>query len=256
MGKSKGKDRIGKETTGSYGSSFELIQYNHANSILAKSEYGDIVHTSWQAFRNGEIKSVYDMSVYGIGYLGEGKYKTRYNYGKYIPQYITWRNMLGRCYSEYEQTKRPTYIGCSVVKEWHNFQVFAEWYDKNYYEVDGERMSLEKDILFKGNKIYSPETCIFAPLKINDLFNRQPTTRGDLPIGVYYDTLNKKYKSQCQVIGKSRIGLGYFDTPKEAFEVYKIHKEKYIKEIAEIYKEKIPQKLYTAMLNYVVEIGD
>lgn len=32
-----------------------------------------------------------------------------------------------------------------------------------------EGWHLDKDILLKGNKVYSPETCAFVPAKINSL---------------------------------------------------------------------------------------
>ena len=60
----------------------------------------------------------------------------------------------------------------------------GEWIDKNYYEIPGEQMCLDKDILCKGNKVYSRETCIFVPERINLLFTKCDNRRGDSPIGV------------------------------------------------------------------------
>ena len=50
--------------------------------------------------------------------------------------------------------------------------------------------------------------------------------------------------------------LGVFETPKQAFQVYKQAKEDYIKEVAEEYKGKIDNRLYEALMNYEVEIDD
>ena len=47
-----------------------------------------------------------------------------------------------------------------------------------------------------------------------------------------------------------------YDTQEEAFESYKNFKEKYIKEVAKQYKEKIPFSLYEALINYKIEIND
>ena len=115
-------------------------------------------------------------------------------------------------------------------------------------------MCLDKDILVKGNKIYSPNTCIFVPKKINSLFTKNDNSRGNLPIGV---TLcrNGKYRAQINRCG-SKLNLGYYSSLEEAFLSYKIAKEKYIKEIAEYYKDIIPKKLYNSMLCYIVEITD
>ena len=80
--------------------------------------------------------------------------------------------MLGRCYNEYNLKRRPTYKGCEVCDEWLNFQNFAEWFDNNYYTIDNEAVCLDKDILIKGNKTYSPEACVFVPITINSLFTK------------------------------------------------------------------------------------
>lgn len=68
--------------------------------------------------------------------------------------------MIKRCYNQKCLLKDNTYRGCSVCDEWLNFQNFGEWYDENYYEVPNEVMDLDKDILHKGNKIYSPDNCV------------------------------------------------------------------------------------------------
>ena len=117
-------------------------------------------------------------------------------------------------------------------------------------------MDLDKDILIKGNKTYSPEACVFVPKKINSLFTKANNLRGDYPIGVSYFKESDKFKSQYKTMDGKEIHLGLFDTPEEAFISYKNAKEKYIKQIAEEYKSKIPQKLYKAMINYEVEITD
>jgi hypothetical protein len=150
----------------------------------------------------------------------------------------------------------PTYKDCSVCDEWLNFQNFAAWYDKNYYEVTGERMDLDKDILVKGNKIYSPDTCAFVPHSINGLFVKNNARRGNLPIGVSYEKKNSKFKAKCNNGKKKAIGIGHFNTSKEAFLAYKEFKENLIKRIAFEYKEKIPSVIFNALLNYEVEETD
>ena len=66
-----------------------------------------------------------------------------------------------------------------VIKEYRKysdidvyFQEYGQWFDDNYYEIKGERMALDKDILVKHNKIYSPETCIFVPQTINCMWHK------------------------------------------------------------------------------------
>ena len=49
--------------------------------------------------------------------------------------------------------KNLTYTNCEVDEDWLNFQNFAKWYKENYYEIEGEQMELDKDILYKHNKL-------------------------------------------------------------------------------------------------------
>lgn len=195
--------------------------------------------------------------VYGVGYTGKGKYKIYDNNGKKTKHRIYWGNILQRCYDVKRLEKFPTYKDCEVCKEWHNFQNFCEWFDNNYYEIDGEKMCLDKDILCKGNKIYGPETCVFVPNKINMIFVKRQNGRGDLPIGVSKN--GDKYEARANYYsdGKTRRKyLGVYSTPEEAFNAYKRFKESYIKQVADEYKDKIPQKLYDALYTYEVEITD
>ena len=257
---SKSIDRIGEKNYNNFGSEMIIVGYRNNKDIdVYFSQYDWIAKgVTYSSFKTGNIKCPYEKKVYGIGYLGEGKYKTIEN-GKLTRVYKTWNSMLQRCYNEKCQEKNPTYIDCKVTEEWLNFQNFAEWYYNNYYEIEGERMCLDKDILVKHNKIYSPDTCIFVPKKINSLFTKSDKTRGDSVIGT--TPKNGKYEVQCQIfnpkIGKSKQEyLGLYDTQEKAFQVYKEFKEKNIKEVADYYKIQIPQKLYDAMYNYEVEITD
>lgn len=176
-------------------------------------------------------------------YLGIGEYNSKHK------SYSIWKAMLQRCYNESFLKIRPSYIGCSVVDEWHNFQIFAKWYEDNYIEG----FVLDKDILFKNNKIYGPDTCCFVPSQINQLFTKTNKLRGELPIGVCFNGNN--YLTRLKKFGK-QINLGTYKTIQEAFDIYKIQKEIYIREVAEIWKDKIPNNVYQALMNYNVEITD
>jgi len=68
------------------------------------------------------------------------------------------------------------------------------------------------------------------------------------------------FESCCSKIvnyKKKTIYIGRFSNPKEAFyDGYKPFKENYIKQVADEYKDKIPEKLYDALYRYEVEITD
>ena len=249
-------DRTGEETYNKFGSKMIITNYRNYEDIdIYFPKYNwTFEHTRYDNFKSGNIKCPYEPRVHSHGYVGEGKYKASEN-GKITKYYSYWNSMLQRCYDNKFKEKRPTYEGCEVCAEWHNFQAFAEWYNDNYYEIPGEVMSLDKDILFKGNKIYSPETCVFVSNEINLLFTKSNKSRGDYPIGVSYHKRDKMYMVRCNN-GKGSDYLGRFDNIYDAFYMYKVHKEKIIKQRADEYKQYLPQNVYEALYNYQVEITD
>lgn len=242
--------RIGETKIMNCGEEATIIEYNGVKDILVEfKKYGEKVNSQYVNFKNGTIKSKFAKTVYGVGFIGECLYKTD------SIQYKYWRDMLKRCYDEKTLERNPTYCNKSVDECWHNFQNFAKWFDENYYEHSKEAMCLDKDILEKGNKIYSPNTCIFVPKRINTLFVKCDKARGQYPIGVSYKKSKNKYQSRCQTLD-GLVFLGYYNTPEEAFYKYKEFKEDYIKKVAEEYKDIIPVNLYEAMNKYVVDIND
>jgi hypothetical protein len=257
----KSINRIGEIGYNSYGSKMEIIEYVNNRNIVVRFDNGYETKSRYDTFLKGEIKSPYCKTVYGVGYRGEGICKTIGDkYGRKIKPYQQWLDMLRRCYDVKLQIKFPTYKYCTVCDEWHNFQNYYKWYIENYYEIENERMEIDKDILVKGNKLYSPETCCIIPHKINTLFVKNDAKRGNLPIGVNYDKQYNKYESICNTENNNNgsfIYLGRYDSSDDAFYLgYKPFKEQYIKDIANQYKEKIPNKVYNAMINWKIEITD
>lgn len=189
--------------------------------------------------------------VYGVGYCSDKRKRYSNTEAK---SYLTWRNMLKRCYSSEEKYKNYRELGVYVCEEWLDYSVFEKWFDRNYYEIPGEKMELDKDILTHGNLVYSPENCVFVPQRINQLFVRNKRYRGDLPIGVYYSSTKKAYISCCSVNGRN-ISSSH-RTIAEAFLAYKRIKEQHIREYAVEYKKAIPSKLYNAMMMFEVLVDD
>ena len=137
---------------------FRVIDYLdslHVKIKFIETEFVTITR-AW-CIKNGEIKDKLKPNVYGKGFVGAGIYKTKIN-GKEVRAYKIWQSMHQRCYDHKLHDKYPTYIGCFVCEEWHDFQIFSEWFELNY--KDG--LHLDKDIKVKGNKVYSPSTCLFV----------------------------------------------------------------------------------------------
>lgn len=248
--------RVGEENYNSFGSRMVITAYRKSIDIdVFFPKYNWTYYSAvYSSFKKGSLICPYEPKVFNRGYIGEGKYVSRINKQK-TKEYNVRYSMFFRCYDEKHKDKRTTYDGCEVCEEWLNFQNFAEWFQENYYEIENEKMCLDKDILIKGNKIYSPQTCVFAPNDINVLFTKTNKLRGTTPIGVTWHKRDKVYEAHLSM-DKKCIYLGKYDTPEEAFQAYKIAKEKNIKRMADKYKDKIPQKLYDAMYKYEVEITD
>jgi len=174
--------------------------------------------------------------------------------GKKIREYDLWANMLKRCFSDGLKQKRPTYEGVTCSKEWLSMTKFIEDVSKmKGYGFDG--WQLDKDILQKGNKLYSKDTCCFVPLDVNMLLTKRDNCRGEYPVGVNFDKYASKFKAQLNINGKLKH-LGLFTTPEEAFQAYKAAKEAQIKVVATKWKDQLDERVYQALLNYTVEIAD
>lgn len=253
-------NRVGEERINNFGSKMIIKEYRKYSDIdVYFPEYNwTFKNATYNSFKNGKIKCPYEPRYYGVGFIGEGKYKMSID-RKHTDKYNIWYDMLKRCYDPKYQEKYPTYKGCRVEDYLLNFQHMGEWIENNYYEVPGEKMCLDKDILRKGNKIYSRETCIFVPQRINTLFVKSNKARGKDPIGVY-QLPSGNYRVFCNDGYGKKIPLGTYSTKEQAFQAYKEYKEKIIKEVIDSYKGKIPEPHYTklkeAMYNYEVEIND
>lgn len=167
-----------------------------------------------------------------------------------------WREMIRRCYDQKYLDEKSSYSKCSVCEEWRDYEKFKEWfYDPGNGYKDGYH--LDKDILVKGNHVYSPETCCFVPQEINTLIINRRAKRGGQPIGV---TLQKgRYVARMSAgDGKRLKNLGSYDTAAEAFEAYKRGKEDRIKMIAEKYYSggRITEKVFNALLAYRIDPSD
>ena len=200
----------------------------------------------------GKLRDRTQASVYGVGILGE--HFTKVN-GKFTREYELWSGMIERCYNSNGKFKGfKGYEGCSVSDLFKNYTLFSEWSFKQV-GFDQEGWHLDKDILVKGNKVYSEDTCCFIPVQINSLLNNNRAKRGELPIGVSKDPKRKTYKSRCSINGEL-VYLGDYLTAHEAFYAYKQAREDYIKDVAEKWKDQVDSRVYEALMNWEVSIDD
>lgn len=237
-----------------------IVEYNKTSDIVVEfqDEYRYRTNNTYRNFKTGCIKNPYHPSLYGVGVIGT-KYPVSYNC-KNTKEYDMWHSMLQRCYDKEYKEKRPAYKYVTCCEEWLLFENYYEWlhsqdnFDKWY---NGKRWAVDKDILFKGNKIYSPKTCCLVPQNVNCLFLKRDAVRGEYPIGVRCESGIFKALCKNSVSGKTEE-LGSYPTVEEAFNVYKEYKENIIKQVAQKEYEvgNITKRCYESMMNYKVEITD
>lgn len=157
---------IGKVFPTKTSGNLEVVSYINARNVeVIFLTTGHRATTQMSQIRSGKVKDPLHPSVFGVGFIGVGKYKVSDN-SKITKAYQCWSNMLERCYSYDWHNIYPTYAECTVHSEWHNFQTFAKWYHENYPADCGD-YHLDKDIKIDGNKEYSPIACTFVSPKDN-----------------------------------------------------------------------------------------
>ena len=252
------KDCVGKICKSSNSGDFKIVKYNDSKDVeiqFLKTGYETTVELG--NIRKGEVKDPYSPSVFGVGVLGT-KYLSKIN-GVKTKEYDLWQNMLRRCYSDACKKKQPTYEGCKVSDNFKSYEYFYDWCHKQIgfgNDGNGNPFHLDKDLLVKGNKVYSESTCVFIPKEVNTLLTKRESSRGEYPIGVYWHNTKKAFVAQVSKNKGKQEKLGSFNTEIEAFNAYKTAKEAFIKEQANKWKSQIDPRAYNALMNYTVNIMD
>ena len=252
------KDCVGKICKSKSSGDFKILKYNGSKDVVIqflKTGFKTVVELGH--IRNGNVKDPYVPSVCGVGVLGT-KYSPTVN-GVLTKEYMLWCSMLKRCYSDTCKKEQPTYEGCEVSDNFKSYEYFYEWCNKQIgfgNDGNGNPFQLDKDLLTKGNKIYSESTCIFIPREINQILVKSTASRGKYLIGVCWDKTKKAFKASVNKNKGKQAYLGLFNTEIEAFKAYKQAKESFIKEQANKWKDKIDGRAYKALINYEVNIDD
>ena len=248
------KDCVGKVCKSLNSGDFKIVKYNNARNVVIQflktgfettAQLGDI--------KIGKVKDPYSPSVFGVGVVGT-KYPITIS-GRNTKEYDLWKSMVRRCYSDKYQKKYPTYEGCKVSDNFKSYEYFYEWCNKQI-GFGNKGFDLDKDLLVKGNKVYSEYSCIFLPNEINLLLTKRTASRGNHLIGVYYHKRGKVFMAQVSKNKGKQEKLGSFNTELEAFNAYKIAKESFVKEQANKWKGQIDERACNALMNYTVEITD
>ena len=246
------KDCVGKVCKSLNSGDFKILKYKDTANVeiqFLKTGFEAVVQLV--SIKSGKVKDKYLPSVCGVGIIGV-KYPVSEG-GRETKDYALWKSMLTRCYSDTYKKRYPTYECCQVSDNFKSYEYFYEWCNKQIgFGVDN--FQLDKDLLVKGNKVYSENTCVFIPKEINSLLTKSTSSRGKHLIGVYWHNTKKAFVAQ---VNKNKgQWLGCFNTEIEAFNAYKVAKESFIKEQAEKWKSQIDVRAYNALMNYEVGIDD
>lgn len=150
------------------------------------------------------------------------------------PYYRKWAAMLERCYSTYNEKKHITYQECYVAEEWLTLSNFRCWMESQ----DWQGNELDKDLLVKGNKVYSPDTCIFISHTVNAFVVDCGSERFGLMTGISFHSKTNKFNAKCRnpFTGK-RESLGYFARDIDAHLAWKRRKHELACQLADIQKD-------------------
>lgn len=224
-------------------------------TVLAIDSYKEVLvrfndHNAYEVFANagaimkGNVKNPYSPICCGVGYMGVGDFTSK----THPLAYEKWRDMLRRCYDGKQQERFPSYIGCTVADEWHNFQNFAKWcVSHEYYEFAGYH--LDKDILVRGNKVYSAENCTLVPAYINTLLTNLVHDEAKTLSGVIYHKNKGLFRAYLRADGITKY-LGYFDCEKDAHCSYVKAKEKLVKRRAIEYRYNMEERVFNSLMNW------
>lgn len=226
---------VGMVDINNSGEVFEVI-----SQIDARNYWVRFVNSGYETVARKDYitsKAISDpntITKYGVGYIGEGSYKTVTNErlpngkNKASEAYTRWNGMMQRCYSAiFKEYPRYGALGCRVSEPWKCFQEYAKF----FYSGWQEGLVLDKDILEPDNKLYCEEKCRFVPVYINNLLVHSKNVTNGLPVGVYYikkgpnmvNELKKPYMVEWQ-----KKSLGTFSDPMEAHKVWQINKANHI----------------------------
>lgn len=228
----------------------KVIKYESAKSVhVTFIKTGYCCVTTVNHLKKGALRDKQLPSLLGVGIIGDTESHIN---RKPIKEYQLWVDLLNRCYGK--TAKTSSYKDCSVSENFKYFPYFKEWCNKQV-GFGNKGWHLDKDVLVKGNNVYSEDTCCFIPSEINCVFGTNKSVRGDFPIGV------RKYSkgfgfSWRMKIGDIVVSKHGYQTPEDAFYAYKEAKEDRFKALAEQYKTQIDIKVYNALMNRTIEITD
>ena len=124
---------------------------------------------SYTSIFNQTIVNRNESMVCGIGYISTSEDAPLDFSNRNVSNALRiWERMIKRCYSGEDRYKY--WRGVEVCNEWHDFSNFLSWHLKQFH--NNSSWCLDKDLLARGKKVYSPNTCVYLPKIINTLLTK------------------------------------------------------------------------------------
>lgn len=237
--------KVGDSFRNFRGNLFIVKEYINSSKVLVEFQepIKHCVYSSSGNILKGNLKNKYAPTVCNVGIIGDCSVSTK------SKVYTSWVGVLKRVYGE---NPRHAYRECTVDPAWFQLETFNTWFLKQRVQ---DAWELDKDLLVKGNKVYSEENCLFLPQAVNTFLTDRANHRGKWPVGVTYHARLNKWEAACTFDSK-RNYLGVFTDPTQAFLVYKEYKEGCAKVLAKRWEGIIDDRAITALLNFKVDIKD
>jgi len=225
---------MGETNKNKFGTEMKIVEHGnwYNTTIEFQDEHRFRRNVCYGDFKLGKVRNPYDRILYGEGFLGEGA-PTRVDKIE-VPAYRIWRDIIRRCYSSERRPRQGSYKNCIVSESWKNYSNFYKWYNNHIYQCR-DKLQLDKDLLSNGKKIYSEETCMIVPYKINRFCVMSKV------IGATY-TKNKKWRSRI-----CTTELGIFDKKEDAQRMYLKEKNRLFYELVEDYQSELPTDVYNKL---------
>lgn len=178
--------------------------------------------------------------IHGWG-INDADYKTSLMYPTpwECPIYARWRSMFNRCKGK----PRPTraYDNCEIDEKFKYLSDFIAWSKTEGFSPENSKLAhLDKDIKIRGNKLYSPDTCVFVPRTINSIIVDLGKQNEDYPAGVIKRKSNwtgKPFLTGCLMNKGKMQYLGVRETPEECHALWQSAKAEIILDLLPEYKQ-------------------
>ena len=166
-----------------------------------------------------------------------------------IKHFNLWSQMLRRCYVVGDNVAK-TYEFCEVGENFKRYSYFFDWCNSQK-GFNQEGYQLDKDYLGFNQRVYSEDTCVFIPRRLNGFLVNMRVDK-DFPFLGVKKERGGRFGSRIRD-GDSRYYLGCFNNPQDAQSEYIAKKSIIAKELAIKYEGLVDERVLNILWNFKPE---